>query len=214
MKKFYNDYLDSVIKPERSLFIGIVFLVVVISGVFGWVYEFIFYWINGGFDKFYWRGGNFLPWINIYAYGSLIIWFLTIKLKLKKKPLLVFIISFVSTGILEFFSGLGVYLITGLKYWDYDTEILGFGSIYGFVCLRSVTIFGIFGLILVYVMLPGIYYLAVKLPKKVFIVTAVILFAVFLGDDIYNLIFARLFSLPGAPDVYKSIGFNFMDYTR
>ena len=212
MKKFYNDYLDSVLKPERSLFIGIVFLVVVISGVFGWVYEFIFYWINGGFDKFYWRGGNFLPWINIYAYGSLIIWFLTYKLR--KKPLLVFIISFVSTGILEFFAGLGVYLITGLKYWDYDTEILGFGSIYGFVCLRSVAVFGLMGLLLVYGILPGIYYLAVKLPKKVFMVTAVILFAVFLGDDIYNLVFANLFSLPSAQDVYKSIGFNFMDYTR
>ena len=212
MRKFYNDYLDSGIKPEKSLFVGIVFLVVVISGVFGWVYEYIFYWINGGFDKFYWRGGNFLPWINIYAYGSLMIWFLT--LKLRKKTLLVFIISFVSTGILEFFSGLGVYLITGLKYWDYDTEILGFGSIYGFVCLRSVAVFGIFGLLLVYVMLPGIYYLAVKLPKKVFLVTAVILFAVFLGDDIYNLIFANLFSLPSAQEIYKSIGFNFMDYTR
>ena len=212
MKKFYNDYLDSKIKPERSLFVGIVFLVVVISGVFGWVYEFIFYWINGGFDKFYWRGGNFLPWINIYAYGSMIIWSLTFKLK--RKPLLVFIISFVSTGILEFFAGLGVYLITGLKYWDYDTEILGFGSIYGFVCLRSVTVFGLMGLLLVYGILPGIYYLAVKLSKKVFIATAVILFAVFLGDDIYNLIFANLFSLPSAQDVYKSIGFNFMDYTR
>ncbi len=82
------------------------------------------------------------------------------------------------------------------------------------MCLRSGTGFGIFGLILVYVMLPGIYYLALKLPKKVFIVTAVTLFVVFLGDDIYNLIFANLFSLPGAPDVYKSIGFNFMDYTR
>ena len=214
MKKFYNDYLDSRIKPERSLFVGIVFLVVVISGVFGWVYEFIFYWINGGFDKFYWRGGNFLPWINIYAYGSLMIWFLIFTFKLRRKPLLVFIISFVSTGILEFLAGLGVYLITGLKYWDYDTEILGFGSIYGFVCLRSVTVFGIFGLILVYVMLPGIYYLAVKLPKKVFILTAVILFVVFLGDDIYNLVFANIFSLPSAQDVYKSIGFIFMDYTR
>ncbi len=212
MKKFYNDYLDSGIKPEKSLFIGIVLLAVVISGIFGWVYEFIFYWINGGFDKFYWRGGNFLPWINIYAYGSLMIWFLTFKLR--KKPLLVFIISFVSTGILEFFAGLGVYLITGLKYWDYDTEILGFGSIYGFVCLRSVIMFGLMGLFLVYVILPGIYYLAVKLPKKVFLVTAVILFAVFLGDDIYNLIFANIFSLPTARDVYQSIGFNFMDYTR
>ena len=212
MKKFYNDYLDSGIKPERSLFIGIIFIVVVISGVFGWVYEYIFYWINGGFEKFYWRGGNFLPWINIYAYGSLIIWSLTFKLR--KKPLLVFIISFVSTGILEFFAGLGVYLITGLKYWDYDTEILSFGSIYGFVCLRSVLVFGILGLFLVYVILPGVYYLSTKLPKKVFIATAVILFTVFLADEIYNLIFANLFSLPSAQDVYKSIGFNFMDYTR
>ena len=70
------------------------------------------------------------------------------------------------------------------------------------------------GLLLVYVILPAIYFLAVKLPKKVFIATAVILFVIFLGDDIYNLIFANLFSLPSAPDVYKSIGFNFMDYTR
>ena len=125
-----------------------------------------------------------------------------------------FIISVVSSGILEFLAGLGVYLITGLKYWDYDTEILGFGSIYGFVCLRSVIVFGIFGLILIYVMLPAIYYLAVKLPNKVFIVTAVILFSVFLADDIYNLVFANFFSLPSAQDVYRSIGFNFMDYTR
>jgi uncharacterized membrane protein len=212
MRKFYDDYLDSKIKPERSLFVGIVFLVVVISGVFGWTYEFIFYWINSGFDKFYWRGGNFLPWINIYAYGSLMIWSLTFKLR--RKPLLVFIISFVSAGILEFSAGLGVYLITGQRYWDYDTEILGFGSIYGFVCLRSVVVFGLMGLLLVYVILPGVYYLAVKLPKKVFIVTSVILFTVFLGDDIYNLIFANLFSLPNAHDVYRSIGFNFMDYTR
>ena len=44
--------------------------------------------------------------------------------------------------------------------------------------------------------------------------TAVILFVMFLGVDIYNLIFANLFSLPSAPDVYTGIGFNYMDYTR
>ena len=25
---------------------------------------FIFYYFNGGMKGFYWRGGNFLPWIN------------------------------------------------------------------------------------------------------------------------------------------------------
>ena len=51
--------------------IGIISLIIVIAGIFGWVYEFIFYYFNGGMKEFYWRGGNFLPWINIYAIGAI-----------------------------------------------------------------------------------------------------------------------------------------------
>ena len=83
---------------------------------------------------FYWRGGNFLPWINIYATGSIMIYLLTYKLK--NKPWLVFLTSFISCGILEYFSGLGMYILgDGLRCWDYNSEILNFGNIGGFVIM-------------------------------------------------------------------------------
>ena len=83
--------------------IGIFALMIVCSGMFGWLYEIIFYYMNSGFKEVFMRGGNFLPFINIYVYGSLLIFFLTYRFK--DKPLLVFLISFFSTGILEFLSG-------------------------------------------------------------------------------------------------------------
>ena len=71
--------------------LGIACLVVFFSGLFGFIYEVIFYYFDQGMKYVYWRGGNFLPWINIYAYGALLIIFLTYKRR--KHPLQVFLIS-------------------------------------------------------------------------------------------------------------------------
>ena len=60
-------YLNSDIKLNLKQKIIILSLVIVISGIFGWIYEFIFYYFNSGMKEFYMRGGNFLPWINIYS---------------------------------------------------------------------------------------------------------------------------------------------------
>ena len=138
---------------SKKRFIARIFYIVVFSGLFGWVYEFIFYYFNFGMDKFYWQGGNFLPWINIYAYGALLIYLLTYKFT--KNPWKVFFISVISTGILEFVSGYAIYtLLDGTRYWDYNKEILNFMNIGGFVCLRSVLFFGVSGLILMYWIIP------------------------------------------------------------
>ena len=87
MKEKFKNYLNNDYKFDKSTFIGIICLIIVISGVFGWLYEFIFYFFNSGMKQFYWRGGNFLPWINIYAIGAVIIFFLTYKKR--KKPLFI-----------------------------------------------------------------------------------------------------------------------------
>ena len=153
MKKFLKSYVDPKYSFDTITIIGIICLIVVIAGVFGFLYEFIFYYFNGGMKGFYWRGGNFLPWINIYATGSIMIYLLTYKLK--NKPWLVFLISFISCGILEYFSGLGMYILgDGLRCWDYNSEILNFGNIGGFVCLRSATFFGLSSLLLIYGIIP------------------------------------------------------------
>lgn len=211
MKKKYEDYLNKDHDFDKKTLLGIFCLIIVIAGVFGFIYEFIFYYFNGGMKEFYWRGGNFLPWINIYATGSMIIYYLTYKKR--KEPLKVFLISFFACGILEYLSGLGVYLFKdGARYWNYNQEILNFGNIGGFVCFRSAFFFGISSLLLIYVIVPFCFNLAKKMNKKSFMIMSITLCSIILFDEFYNLIFAKLLKLPRAYDVYKKIGFNYVHF--
>lgn len=207
MKDFIKKCINNEIKLERYQLIGIICLIIVLSGTFGWIYEFIFYYFDQG--KFYYKGGNFMPWINIYATGSLMIMFLTRKVK--KKPFLVFLIAFISTGILEYISGYVIFkMFNGLRFWDYNKEILNFGNIGGFVCLRSVLFFGLSGLLLIYLMVPFCIWLSQKLNKRLFLIISITLCSIILFDEFYNLIFARILKLPRACDIYKKLGVNYM----
>lgn len=211
MKKIYDNYTNKECSFDKLTMLGIFCLIIVISGIFGFVYEYIFYFFNGGMKEFYFRGGNFLPWINIYAIGSLVIYFLTYKHR--KSPLKVFLISFLSCGVLEYIAGLGMYVIgNGFRCWDYNTEILNFGNIGGFVCLRSVLFFGLSSLLLIYVIVPMCFYLARKMNRKTFLIISISLCVVVLVDELYNLLIARLFSLPRASDIYKQIGFKYVSF--
>lgn len=211
MKKKYQDYLNNDHLFDKATMLGILSLIIVISGVFGFVYEFIFYYFNEGMKYFYWRGGNFLPWINIYATGALVIYFLSYRYR--KNPFKVFLLGFLGSGILEYFSGLGMYIIgNGFRCWNYNTEILNFGNIGGFVCLRSVLFFGLSGLLLIYVIVPILFYLAKKMNKKVFLTISFSLCFIILLDEFYNLIFARMLGLPRASTIYKSLGIRYVSF--
>lgn len=211
MKDYYNKYLNNEIVLEKWQKIGIICLIIVFSGMFGWLYEFIFYFFNSGMKTFYYRGANFLPWINIYATGSIMILILTRKYK--KKPLILFLIACISTGILEYISGFLMYQFgDGIRCWNYNNEILNFGNIDGFVCLRSVLSFGLSALLLMYGIVPMFVYLSLKCNKKRFLIISISICSIFLLDEIYNLIIARIFDLPRARDIYSEIGYKYMDY--
>lgn len=210
MRSKYLKYLNEDIKFDKETMIGIFCLLVVITGMFGFFYEFIFYYFNGGMKTFYWRGGNFLPWINIYATGSIMIYLLTYKDR--KKPLKVFLVSVITTGILEYFSGLVMDKIAGKRCWDYSQEILGALNINGYVCLRSVLVFGVFSLLLIYIVLPLIFYIAKKSNKKVFVTTSIILCSIIMIDEFYNLLIARIFHLPRAYNVYSKLGVPYVKF--
>lgn len=208
---YMKNYINKDYKFDKLTMLGIICLIIVISGIFGFIYEFIFYYFNSGMKEFYYRGGNFLPWINIYAIGSLLICFLTFKKR--KNPLKVFLISTIICGVLEYIAGYLVYTLgNGFRCWDYNTEILNFGNINGFICLRSVLFFGLSSLLLIYVIVPFCIYLANKLSKRTFLIISISLCSIILIDEIYNLIIARLFSLPRASDIYKSLGFKYMSF--
>lgn len=211
MKKKYENYINRDHSFDLQTLIGIFCLIIVLAGIFGFLYEYIFYYFNGGMKEFYWRGSNFLPWINIYATGALMVYFLTYKYR--KNPLKVFIISFFACGILEYFSGLGMYIIgDGLRCWDYNQEILNFGNIGGFVCLRSALFFGLSSLLLIYGMVPMCFCLAKKMNKKVFLFISITLCSIILIDEFYNLFIARIFKLPRASTIYKKLGLRYVKF--
>lgn len=211
MKEKYKHYINDDYSFDKVTMLGIFCLIIVISGVFGFLYEFIFYYFNSGMTDFYWRGGNFLPWINIYAIGSIIIFFITYKKR--KKPLFVFLAGFISSGILEYIAGFGMYEFgNGFRCWDYNSEILNFGNIGGFVCLRSVLFFGLSSLLLIYIIVPICFYLAKNMNRKKFLILSYTLCVIFLLDEFYNLLFSRIFSLPRASTIYKKLGFHYMSF--
>ena len=53
MKEKYLKYLNEDIKFDKTTMIGIFSLLIVITGIFGFLYEFIFYYFNGGMNTFY-----------------------------------------------------------------------------------------------------------------------------------------------------------------
>ena len=169
--------------------------------------------MNSGFKTVYWRGNNFLPWINIYAYGALIVCFFAYKKR--KKPIQVFLIGSISCGIFELLSGYVLYGVLGReRCWNYNEEILNFGNIGGYVCLRSILVFGFSSLLLIYLVLPLFFKLAKKMNKKAFFVLSISLFSIFIIDELYNLIFSKLLNLPKALNIYKNLGFKYMHFSR
>ncbi len=208
-REFFRKYLSDELKLERYQKIGILLLLVVFAGFFGWVYEMIFYYFDGGTGEFYMQGGNFLPWINIYAIGAILI--VVCCWKIKRYPWAVFLLSLVVTGIVEFVGGWLVYTIgNGTRYWDYNTEIWNFGNIGGFVCLRSVMFFGISALFLMYAVIPVLTWISSKMSRKAFLTLAILLFSLVMVDEVYNLLASKVFGWPDAMEFYKSLGWEYL----
>ncbi|MBR0488386.1 putative ABC transporter permease [Candidatus Saccharibacteria bacterium] len=207
-REIYNLYLNGKIKMERYQEVGIAFLIFVIAGVVGWIYEFFVALVETG--EVYMQGGNLLPWINIYAFGAILVVPLTYKLR--KYPWAVFLVSAVATGLVELIGGWLVYTIgNGARYWNYDHGLWLIGNINGFVCLLSVVIFGLGCLALIYLVMPVCIYLARKMSRRAFLTFAIVLFGAIMIDEIVNLILKNN-DLPNALDLYKGLGFKYQEF--
>ena len=198
-------------KKELKLYqkVGVALLIVVFAGFAGWVWEFMIQEISGGFRHLYIKGGNLLPWINIYAYGAILIMATTYWLR--RRPWAVFVVSAVVCGLLEWFAGWLVYTTeNGARYWDYQKPWWGVGNIDGFVCPVSVCAFGLGALLLIYWLLPRCILLAQSMTKRAFLTLAITLFVLVITDDVTNLTLKKL-GLPTAMNLYESLGWKYLD---
>lgn len=204
-KEIFREYLGRGVKLERWQRVGILFLVIVIAGFVGWFYEFLLIWATEG--QIYMKGGNLLPWMNIYAIGALVV--IPVAYKIRKYPWAVFLVSALVTGVVELVGGwLAYVLFDGARYWNYDSGPWAWGSINGFVCPLSITIFGVGSLILVYLMVPFCVYLAKKMSRRAFLILAISLFAAVMLDEVTNLVLKNL-GEPTAMDFYRSLGLEY-----
>ena len=170
-------------KQSLKKLIPMLMLIYTVAGIIGFIYEEICVYINDG--VFFKRGTTYGPWIPIYGFGCLLIYFLTVRFR--KKPWLVFLISALSCGSLELATGFVLDKFFHLRLWDYSLVILNWGNLNGYICVRSVTTWGIFALILIYAILPPFEKLQDRHPK-VFNIIAVSLFSLFVLDIIKNFI--------------------------
>lgn len=115
----------------------------------GWVCETI--WCSVGERKLVNRGFLSGPWCPVYGFGALII--LLFVLPLSKYPLVVFVLAVISTSVLEYFTGWLLETLFRTKWWDYSEKRF---NIKGRVCLLNSTMFGLLGLLLVYIINPAV----------------------------------------------------------
>lgn len=167
-------------KEEKSLFASFAILsyIILISAIIGFIYETIFYRIDLGYLVK--RGTTIGPWVPIYGIGGALIALLTKKFD--KKPWLVFIASFFITGIWEFIAGYALNHLWGLRLWNYNTEILNFGNIGGYVCLRSPLSFALGGVILISFFKPLLVKECTSKNSKTFNIVGIITGIIFLID--------------------------------
>ena len=131
------------------------FLIFFIGCLIGWLYEEIFYFVDEGIIVN--RGYLYGPYLPVYGVGALLIYLLLNRFK--KQPILVFLLSFIITGIVEYLTGLWLWEVYHRRWWDYTGLFL---NIDGYVCFRSLFTFAIASLALIYLVVP----LIDKLIKK------------------------------------------------
>ena len=157
-----------------------------ISGVFGFIYETIFYKIDLGY--FVKRGSTFGPIIPIYFFGGILI--ILLSYKMRKSPIKIFLVNCMITGLLELVTGFIFDKVFNLRLWDYNTEIWNWGNINGYVCFRSYIFFGLASLLLIYAIVPMMLKADEKVSKKVITITTISLMSIFVLDIILHFVFS------------------------
>lgn len=141
-----------------------------IYSVLGWLVESIYcslfakpkpHWINRGF--------LYGPYCPIYGVGALMV--LLVLWPLRNLPMVVFIASMVLTSILEYFTSYILEKLFHTRWWDYSSKRF---NLRGRICLKNSLLFGVMGLVLVYIIHPLIQESVMKVDMMVLTIIVLI----------------------------------------
>lgn len=150
-----------------------------ITAFAGWSWEVLLFLFTE--HAFINRGVYEGPYLPIYGAGGLLLTMLLSRLK--KKPLLVFLLSMLICTVLEYFTSLFLERKWGIRWWDYSGHFL---NLNGRVCLLGAVVFGFGGAALVCLFLPFFEKLYERIASKWRIALCFLLLLVFIGDGAWS----------------------------
>ncbi len=156
-------------------FIEQYFILFMIYAVGGWIMEEIHCSISE--KKIVNRGFLIGPVCPIYGFGGMLITlFLTI---FKSHPVAVFFIGMLLCAVLEYFTSLIMEKIFNARWWDYSDQKL---NLNGRICIETLIPFGIFGLVVIYLLNPFLLKYISKIPPIVLLFVSLTILIIFVTD--------------------------------
>lgn len=156
------------------------FLFFFIYSILGWAIEttLVMYQTK----KFVDRGFLIGPYIPIYGCGSiLMILYLT---QYKDNIITVFLLGVIICSILEYLTSYIMEILFKTRWWDYSNEKF---NLNGRICGKNCLLFGLGGIIIIYLIQPILEKIIKLIPNIIFIPLTIILISIFIIDLIISL---------------------------
>lgn len=147
----------------------------------GWFWEVALHIIQTG--EIVNRGVLYGPWLPIYGFGGVLI--LLLMRRFANRPILTFFLIIIVCGVLEYATAWVLETFLETKWWDYSGFFL---NLHGRICAEGLFVFGIGGCAILYVGAPILDELFQRVPRKIRMVTAIVLVTCFLTDTAYSLL--------------------------
>ena len=149
--------------------------------IVGWVWEVALNLIR--FGQFSNRGMLHGPWLPIYGFGVVMI--AVLLNRFRSKPVLEALAIIVLCGFVEYMTSFVTEQITGMRWWDYTGYFL---NLHGRICGEGLVVFMLGGMMAVYLLVPAIDALTMRLKPRLLVCVCLILMACFTADLVYSFI--------------------------
>lgn len=149
--------------------------------IVGWVWEVALNLIR--FGQFSNRGMLHGPWLPIYGFGVVMI--AVLLNRFRSKPVLEALAIIVLCGFVEYMTSFVTEQITGMRWWDYTGYFL---NLHGRICGEGLVVFMLGGMMAVYLLVPAIDAMTMRLKPRLLVCVCLILMACFTADLVYSFI--------------------------
>lgn len=149
----------------------------------GWIFESVYCSLKEG--KLLNRGFCHGPWLPIYGTGATLC--VMIGWPFRDNTLIIFLIGFLGGSALELVTGVVLYRIFHMKWWDYSKNPLNF---HGYISFFSSLAWGFLALFIIRVVHPHVAHISRDWTYTYFIVANTCLYTLFAEDAVFSVIAA------------------------